>query len=73
LPYGATFPGPTNFLPSVSDFTHDFLIKSEAALLVPVYEQLSFKFSIADNDDNTPAPDTSFNFLTTMIGPSAQL
>lgn len=73
LPYGSTFSGSVSYLPSVSDFTGDFLVKSEASLLIPFYKQLSFKFSVADNYDNTPAPDTSFNYLTTLVGLSAQL
>jgi hypothetical protein len=47
-------------------------IKSEAALVISVYKQLAFKLSVADDYDNTPAP-TSFNYLTTPIGFSAQL
>ncbi|MBM4243005.1 MAG: DUF481 domain-containing protein [Deltaproteobacteria bacterium] len=73
LPYGAKFTGSVSYLPSVSDFTNDFLLKSEAALLFPVYRQLSFKLSVVDDYDNTPAPGTAFNFLTTMIGLSASL
>lgn len=73
LPYGSKFTGSVSYLPSVSDFQNDFLIKSEAAVLFPIYKQLSFKFSIANDYDNTPAPDTSFNYLTTLIGLSASL
>lgn len=73
LPYGSRFTGSVSYLPSVSDFQNDFLIKSEAALLFPLYKQLSLKFSIADDYDNTPAPDTSFNYLTTLLGVSASL
>jgi hypothetical protein len=73
LPYGSKFTGKVSYLPSVADFANDFLIKSEAALLLPVYKQLSFKLSIADDYDNTPAPGTSFNYLSTIIGVSAQL
>ena len=73
LPYGSSFTGRVNYLPSVSDFQNDFLIRSEAALLLPLYKQLSFKLSVADDYDNTPAPGTSFNYLTTQIGLSAQL
>lgn len=73
LPYGSSFTGSVSYLPSVSDFTNDFLIKSQAAVLFPIYKQLSFKFSIANDYDNTPAPGTSFNYLTTLIGVSASL
>lgn len=73
LPYGATFTGTFSYLPAVDDFTGDFLIRSQALLRIPVYEQLSFYFSIADDYDNTPAPDTSFNYLTTSVGLSAGL
>lgn len=73
LPYGSSFNGSVNYLPSVSDFQNDFLVKSEAALLLPLYKQLSFKFSVVNDYDNTPAPDTSFNYLSTLIGLSAQL
>jgi len=73
LPYESKLTGSVSYLPSVSSFVDDFLVKSEAALLVPLYKQLSFKFSVADTYDNTPAPDTAFNFLTTVVGLSAQL
>jgi hypothetical protein len=73
LPYGSKFTGSVSYLPSVSDFQNDFLIKSEAAVLFPLYKQLSAKFSIANDYDNTPAPGTSFNYLTTLIGLSASL
>lgn len=73
LPYGSKLTGNASYLPSVSDFQNDFLIRSEAALLVPLYKQVSVKFSVADDYDNTPARDTSFNYLTTLIGLSAQL
>jgi hypothetical protein len=73
LPYGAKLTGSARYFPSVSDFEHDFLIKSEAALTVPMYKQLALKFSVADDYDNTPAPDPSFNYLNMIVGLSAQL
>lgn len=73
LPYGSRFTGSVSYLPSVSDFQNDFLIRSEAALTLPLYKQIAFKLSVLDDYDNTPAPDTSFNYLTTLIGLSAQL
>lgn len=73
LPYDAVFVGSVSYLPAVDDFTNDFLIRSQAKLSIPVWKQLSFFFSIADDYDNTPAPDTSFNYLTTSVGLSAGL
>jgi hypothetical protein len=73
LPYDAKFTAGVSYLPSVSDFADDFLIKSYANLAVPVYKQLSFKVSLTDDYDNTPAPDTTFNYLTLLFGLSASL
>jgi len=73
LPYEAKFTAGVSYLPSVSDFENDFLIRSQAALTLPLYKQVSFKLSVADDYDNTPADGTSFNYLTTIVGLSAQL
>jgi len=73
LPYDATITGSVSYLPSVSDFANDFLIRSKAELAIPVWEQLSFNFAIADDYDNTPAPGTTFNYLTTTVGLSLGL
>jgi hypothetical protein len=73
LPYDAVFTGTVTYLPAVDDFANDFLIRSQAQLRIPVWEQLSFYFSVADDYDSTPAPDTSFNYLTTSVGLSAGL
>lgn len=73
LPYNAVFTASAQYLPAVDDFQNDFLIRSQADLSVPVWKQLALKFSVADDYDNTPAEDTSYNYLTMMVGVSAQL
>lgn len=54
LPYGAKFDGRVDYLPAVDAFVDDYLLRSEAALTMPLIEPISAKFSVVDEYDNTP-------------------
>ncbi|HEV7733938.1 MAG TPA: DUF481 domain-containing protein [Candidatus Binatia bacterium] len=68
LPYDAVFRASAGYLPSVSDWANDYLLRSGASLTVPVWEWIAFKASVTDDYDSTPAPDTTRNTLTTLVG-----
>jgi len=71
LPYaGATLDGRLQYLPSVSDFTHDYLLKTDLGISVPVWKQVALRFSLSDVYDGTPAPGTTYNYLITNFGVS---
>ncbi len=73
LPYGATWRSRVDYLPSVSDFVGDYILRGETGLLVPMSEHLSFKVSLVDVYDSTPAQDTTRNSFTTLVGLSVGL
>jgi len=52
----------------VDDWTGDYLIRSEAALLVPMISWLKFKIGVADTYDSSPAEDSDKNALATTAG-----
>ena len=57
-----------DYLPSVTNWTDDYRLRGETALLIPIVEQLSFKASVIDDYNAQPAEDTSANTLTTLLG-----
>ena len=72
LPYfGSELHWRTDYLPSVSDFAGDYLIRSEVALLVPMISWLKLKIGLEDTYDSTPAEDTDKNSLVSSIGLAA--
>jgi hypothetical protein len=72
LPWlGTEFHWRTDYLPAVDDFTGDYLIRTEAALLVPMVSWLKLKIGVEDDYDSTPAEDTDHNTLVTSIGLAA--
>jgi hypothetical protein len=48
--------------------TGDYILRAETALLIPMWEALSLKFSVINNYDSTPAEDTDENSLSTLMG-----
>jgi putative salt-induced outer membrane protein YdiY len=68
LPYfGSHFHWRTDFLPAIDDWS-DYLVRSEAALLVPMYKYLNLKFAVEDEYDKTPAEDTEKNNFKSTLG-----
>jgi hypothetical protein len=68
--YDTTFTWNTDYLPAVDNWTTDYLIRTEAALLVPVYGALNLKLGLLDTYNNKPAPNTDRNSLATTVGVS---
>jgi hypothetical protein len=65
--FGSHFHWRTDYLPAVDDWS-DYLVRSEAALLVPMYKFLSLKFAIADEYDSTPGEDSDKNSFESSLG-----
>ncbi len=68
LPYDSVFRAYAQYLPSVENWTGDYLIRSGASLTVPVLDWVAFKASVTDDYDSTPAADTQHNTFTTLVG-----
>ncbi|MFN2425735.1 MAG: DUF481 domain-containing protein [Candidatus Binatia bacterium] len=63
LPRGAAFDWRFDYLPSVSDFTGDYVIRTAAGLTVPLIAPLSARLSVADTYDSTPSGGAKENSL----------
>jgi hypothetical protein len=61
LPYGAVFTSRLDYLPAIDDFTGDYLLRGEAALVLPVVDPLAVKLGVLDEYDSTPAEGTDNN------------
>lgn len=68
LPYGAHFDGRVDYLPSVKDFTGDYLLRSQAGLTLPLFDPIAAKFGVLDEYDSTPAAGTQSNSLFITLG-----
>jgi hypothetical protein len=69
LPFlGASWHSRADYLPSLTNWVDDYLLRGETALLIPIYEQLSLKASLIDEYNSQPADDTVSNSLTTLLG-----
>jgi putative salt-induced outer membrane protein YdiY len=60
----------TDYLPAVDDWG-DFLVRSEAALLVPMISWLKFRIGVSETYDSSPAEDTDKNTLAMTAGLAA--
>ena len=68
LPYGSWFDWRFDYLPSVSDWTNDYLLRTAAGLTVPVLDPISAKLSLVDEYDSTPGADVDRNSLFLTAG-----
>ena len=69
LPFlDATWHSRADYLPSLTNWTEDYFLRGETTLLIPIYEQLSFKAAVIDEYNSQPADDTVANSLTTLLG-----
>ena len=66
--YGAQFVWRTDYLPAVDDWANDFLVRTDAAFLLPMLDYLKFKFGVIDQYDNTPAGGSEKNSLAVVAG-----
>ncbi len=68
LPYGAHVDWRLDYLPAVDNFTKDYLLRTEGALLAPLIEPISAKFVVRDEYDNRPSPGAKHNSLFLTLG-----
>jgi len=57
-----------DYTPSFDGLLGDYLLRFETALLIPMWEAISFRVSIVNLYDSTPAEGTDENSLATLIG-----
>jgi len=65
LPYGAVWRARAEYVPSVSDWTTEYLVRAYTELDFPLLGWLSFVLSAEDLYDNSPASGTQRNRFTT--------
>jgi hypothetical protein len=65
---GASWHNRLDYTPSFKDFFGDYLLRFETGLLIPMTEWISFKLSVVDAYDSTPAEDAKKNSLSTLVG-----
>jgi len=65
---GASWHNRLDYTPSFEDFLGDYLLRFETALLIPMWEAISFRVSIVNLYDSTPAEGTDENSLATLVG-----
>jgi hypothetical protein len=63
LPRGAMFDWRFDYLPSVSDFADDYVIRTSAGLTVPLIAPVSARLGITDTYDSTPSSGAEENSL----------
>ncbi len=68
LPYAVHATWRLDYLPAVDDFANDYLLRNEAGLAAPLVDPVSAKFSLVNEYDNTPAPNTDRNSLYLALG-----
>jgi len=68
--FGSEFSWRTDYLPAVDDWG-DYLVRSDAALLVPMISWLKFKIGVSETYDSSPADGTDKNTLSTTAGLAA--
>ena len=68
LPYGSKFRLGAEYLPEVSDWQGNYLIRTSADWTIPIIGWLDFKIAIFDTYNNRPPDDTDRNTFTTTAG-----
>jgi len=68
LPYGSKFRLGTEYLPEISDWQGNYLIRTFADWTMPIIGWLDFKIAVFDTYNNRPPDDTDRNTFTTTAG-----
>jgi len=68
LPYDSKFDWTFDYLPAVDDWADNYLLRTTAALTVPMFDPISAKFTVMDEYNNQPAPGAAYNNLFLTIG-----
>src|SRR5262245_16489023 len=67
---GATWHTRVDYTPSLTHWADDWLLRGETTLLVPLASSISFKTSLIDVYNSSPAADTDKNSFSTLVGHS---
>ena len=68
LPYGSKFRLGAEYLPEISDWQGNYLIRTFADWTMPIIGWLDFKIAVFDTYNNRPPDDTDRNTFTTTAG-----
>jgi putative salt-induced outer membrane protein YdiY len=68
LPYGSRFRWRAEYLPEISGWQDNYLIRNTANWTMPIIDWLDFKITIINTYNNRPADDTDRNTFTTTVG-----
>jgi hypothetical protein len=68
LPKGSTLTARGEYLPSVNEWKQNYLLRGSAVLSIPMLHWLAFRFTLFDEYNNRPAPDTDRNTFTVTAG-----
>jgi putative salt-induced outer membrane protein YdiY len=68
LPAGSKFRWSAEYLPAVSDWKDNYIIRTFADLTMPIIGRLDFKIALFETYNNQPASDTERNSFTTTAG-----
>ena len=68
LPYDSKLRIRVEYLPSVTDWTENYIVRGGLDWTVPIIGWLDFKFTIFDTYNSQPAPGTQKNSFTTTAG-----
>jgi putative salt-induced outer membrane protein YdiY len=68
LPYGSKFKWGAEYLPEVSDWQSNYLIRTFADWTMPIIGWLDFKIAVLNTYNNRPQDDTDRNTFTTTAG-----
>jgi hypothetical protein len=68
LPYGSKLRWGAEYLPEVSDWQGNYLIRTFANWTMPIIGWLDFKITVFDTYNNRPSDDTDRNTFTTTAG-----
>ncbi|MCK6553102.1 DUF481 domain-containing protein [Candidatus Binatia bacterium] len=68
LPRDARFKFRTDYLPAFGEWADNYLLRTDASLLIPFWDPFAIKFTLLNEYDSTPAPDTKYNSLALFAG-----
>jgi putative salt-induced outer membrane protein len=68
LPYDSKIRVRVEYLPSVTDWTENYIVRGNLDWTTPIIGLLDFKFTIFDTYNSKPAPGTQKNSFTTTAG-----
>ena len=68
LPYGSKLKWAAEYLPAVSNWENNYLIRTDASWTMPITGILDFKIAVFETYNNQPKDDTDRNSFTTTAG-----